>query len=326
MLTAGGKYLRQVAAGAIWMAAPWIVAENTAWVHAASARPAAVRFALTFDDGPSGATQDNPTAIILATLSENSTHNGIKTIFFVQPRSSNGGATPRGPALLAREHREGHVLALHDGSTQGHRNHRKLSDGELEESLRDGVVDLLRLTGRPVTLLRPPNWSYDERTLAVYARHGLAMLLTDISANDGKTWGFHASPRRRSHMAGELARVREAMMRGEIPAVEGVTPIIVTFHDTNAFTAAHMRDYLQMLVDEARSAGIALAARPFYDETAVLERAALARARDSTQRGDMVPWQWRWFHWWFGHGPSTTVHLQHNYIEPRRSDFGWLPL
>ncbi len=279
------------------MAAPLVLADDIAPVHAASVRPAPVRFALTFDDGPSGEERDNPTEIILDTLAENPTQQGIKAIFFVLTRSSGGGATPRGRALLEHEHRQGHVLALHDGSSQGHRSHRKLSDGALEESLSDGVADLMRLAGRRVALQRPPYWAYDARTLAAYARHGLTMLLTDISANDGKTRGFRASPRRRSHMASELARVHERMMRGEITAVEGVTPIVVTFHDTNDYTAAHMQEYLQMLVDEARSAGIALAARPFYDDGAGLERAALVRARDVAHRADMVPWWWRWILW-----------------------------
>ena len=287
MLSAAGKCLLLAAAGAMWMTAPWVLAHEIA----------PVRFALTFDDGPNGEDGDNPTGIILDALAENPTQTGIKAIFFVTTRGSGAGATPRGRALLEREHRQGHVLALHDGSAQGHPNHRMLSDAELEESLRDGVADIMPITGRRVALLRPPYWAYDARTLAAYARHGLTMLLTDVSANDGKAWGFRASPRRRSHMASELARVRARMMRGEIIDVEGVTPIVVTLHDSNDYTAAHIREYLQMLVDEARSAGIALAARPFYDDGGELERAALARARDITHRVDMVPWWWRWILW-----------------------------
>ncbi len=271
----------------MWMAAPWVLAQEIA----------PVRFALSFDDGPSGEDEDNPTGIILDALAENPTQTGIKAIFFVVTRSSGAGTTPRARALLEREHRQGHVLALHDGSPRGHPNHRLLSDEVLEASLSDGVADLMPITGRRVALLRPPYWAYDARTLAAYARHGLMMLLTDISANDGKTWGFRASPRRRSHIANELARVHARMLRGEITAVEGVTPIMVTFHDTNDYTAAHMQEYLQMLVDEARSARIALAARPFYDDGAELERAALARARDIAHPADMVPWWWRWTLW-----------------------------
>ncbi len=286
----------RAAASALWMAASWSLAHDSAPAQAVSALPAPVRFALTFDDGPCGEEQDNPTEIILDTLAENPTQKGIKAIFFVLTRSG-GGATPRGRALLERERRQGHVLALHDGSPWGHPNHRMLGNRSLEESLRDGVADLVRLAGRPVALQRPPYWAYDARTAAAYARHGLAMLLTDISANDGKAWGFRASPRRRVHMASELARVHDRMMRGEIAAVEGVTPVVVTFHDSNDYTATHLPEYLQMLVDEARSAGMALAARPFYDDGAALERAALERARDVAHRTDMVPWWWRWILW-----------------------------
>ena len=282
-----GKCLLLAAAVALSMAAPRVLARDLA----------PMRFALTFDDGPSGEEVDNPTETILDALAENPTQHGVKAVFFVLTRSSGGGATSRGRALLARAHRQGHLLALHDGSSLGHPNHRRLSDAALEESLTDGVADLLPVTGRRAALLRPPYWSYDARTLAAYARHGLAMLLTDISANDGKTWGFRASPRRRSHMAGELARVHARMQRAGIAAVDGATPVVVTFHDTNGYTAAHMREYLQMLVDEARLAGIALAARPFYDDGAALERAALARARDTAHRADMVPWWWQWALW-----------------------------
>lgn len=261
---------------------------------------APVRFVLTFDDGPDGREKDNPTARILDTLADNPTQKDIKGIFFVQTRSSDGGATVRGRALLKREHAQGHVLALHDGSTLGHPNHCKLNDTALEQSLSDGLADLTPIAGRPVALLRPPYWAYDQRTLAAYAHHGLAVLLTDISANDGKVWGYHGSPRRRSHMASEMAHVRERMQRGEIPGTDGATPIVVTFHDTNDYTAEHMQEYLQMLVDEAGKVGLTLAAPPFYNDTASLERAALLRANDVAHRADMVPGWWRWIHWLFG--------------------------
>ncbi len=325
VLTVAARCLRHASAGALWMASWWVLADQIAPAQFAALEPAPVRFVLAFDDGPSGDERDNPTEIVLDALADNPTQHGVKAIFFVLTRSG-GGTTARGRALLAREQRDGHLLALHDGSTRGHHSHRKLNDADLEATLRDGVADLRRVTGRPVTLLRPPYWSYDERTQAAYARHGLAMLLTDISANDGKTWGFHASPRRRSHMASALARMREKIMRGEITTVDGVTPIVVTFHDTNAYTAAHMPEYLQMLVEEARSAGIGLSDRPFYGDAAALERAALGRARELAGRSDGVPWPWRWIHWLLGSGPSSPLALARNSAELNRSTSRWLPL
>ncbi len=274
-----------------------LVATRFASMSLAALRPAPLRFLLTFDDGPSGQAEYNPTEIILNTLAENPTQKSIKAVFFVQTRSSDGGATARGRALIECEQAQGHLLALHDGSTWGHRSHRYLSDAALEQLLRDGVADLIPIAGRHVVLLRPPYWAHDLRTLAAYNRHGLEIVLTDISANDGKDWGFKASPRRYSHMASEMARVRARIMRGEIGEVDGVTPVVVAFHDTNEYTAAHMQEYLQLLVDAAQACGMTLSARPFYADAAALERAAQARSRDITHRADMVPWWWRWIQW-----------------------------
>ena len=90
------------------------------------------------------------------------------------------------------------------------------------------------------------------------------------------------------------------MRRGEIPEADGTTPIVVTFHDTNDYTAEHMQEYLQMLVDEGGKAGLILASQPFYTDSAALERAALVRANDVAHRADMVPGWWPWIHWLFG--------------------------
>lgn len=258
-----------------------------------------VRFLLTFDDGPYGQKRNNPTELILNSLAVNSVQNGIKAIFFVQTRSSDGGTTERGRALMYREQAEGHILALHDGSTWGHRSHRNVGDEALEKSLSDGIADLLPITGRAVNLLRPPYWAYDIRTVTAYQRHGLNLLLTDISANDGKDWGFKASPRRRSHMANEMANVRERILRNELPVVDDVIPVLVAFHDTNTYTAVHMHEYFEIVLEAASICGIAVDAEPFYTRTAELERAALIRARDVERRADMVPWWWRVIHWLF---------------------------
>lgn len=277
-----------------------VLALASAWGGAQETPPVArlpVRFVLTFDDGPSGEALDNPTEAILAALADNPIQPGIKAIFFVQTRIPDAGASAHGRALLALEHRQGHVLGLHTATASGHNSHRGLSDDLLAQSLNDGTSDLLTIAGRPAALVRPPYWAYDDRTLAAYARHGLDMLLTDISANDGKTWGFKASPRRYIHMASEMRKVLARIQRGELAAVDGRIPIVVTFHDTNSYTAEHMREYIEMLVSEARAAGLVLDEPPFYDAMQSLEAAALVRARDVAHRTDMTPWWWRWLQW-----------------------------
>jgi peptidoglycan/xylan/chitin deacetylase (PgdA/CDA1 family) len=161
------------------------------------------------------------------------------------------------PTLLARTHAEGHVLGLHSGSARGHLDHRRMPPEELQRSLEDGVLDLTALSGRAPTLVRPTFWSWDARTRAAYEAHGLAMLLTDISARDGKIYGWTISLRRRSHFRAGLDRVRTRATA--LPTRAGVLPVVVTFHDTNTFTASHLQEYLHILLEESRQVGLPVA-------------------------------------------------------------------
>src|SRR3989338_1094552 len=179
---------------------------------------APIRFLLTFDDGPSASLVANPTRSILDDLAHNPVQPGIKALFFVQTRAAGSGGSPQGQALLRRQQRDGHLLGFHT-ATAGHANHRFLSPEALQQSLRDGVADLSAIGGTPPKLVRPPYWNYDQRTFAAYQIHGLHLLLTDLSANDGKTWGIHGSLRRRSSLRDQLAQVREQIRQGELPVV-----------------------------------------------------------------------------------------------------------
>ena len=66
--------------------------------------------------------------------------------------------------------------------------------------------------------------------------------------------------------------------QGELPVVNQTIPVVVTFHDTNAFTAEHMAEYLGLLVDEAVRLGLPLHHKPFFDNPEELLTAGLARA------------------------------------------------
>jgi len=245
-----------------------------------------VRFLLTFDDGPSLWQPYNPTSVVLDQLARNAVQPQIKAVFFVQTRSPSAGGSPLGQELLRRTRDEGHVLALHSGSARGHKNHRYLSSAELDQSLADGIADLHALTGRDPELVRPPYWSYDTRTQAAYRAHDLNMLLSDISARDGKIWGWHISLRRRSHFRSNLEQVRREIEIDRLPVVDGVVPVVVTFHDTNDFTASHMEEYLRILVEESQRVGLPLASQPFYDDAASVERVAVLRSQIGVYAGE----------------------------------------
>jgi len=256
-----------------------------------------VRFLLTFDDGPSASSFFNPTISVLDDLAHNPLVPGIKAVFFVQTHASRAGGSELGRKIMRREAAEGHVLGFHT-ATEWHTNHRSLSPEELEQALTEGCADITGIMGAAPTLVRPPFWNYDKRTFAAYQQHGLHVLLTDLSANDGKIWGFNMSPRRRANMLRQLSEVRERIAAGELPAVDGVIPVVVTFHDLNRYTSRHMQEYLQILMDSARQTGVTMAAKPFYDDRAQLQRAAMARTVISSAKPVHLPGVWNW--WWDG--------------------------
>jgi peptidoglycan/xylan/chitin deacetylase (PgdA/CDA1 family) len=244
-----------------------------------------VRFLLTFDDGPSTREPYNPTRAILDQLQHNTVQPEVKAIFFVQTRDPRAGGGAAGQALLRRIHAEGHVLALHSGSARGHVRHTRLSDAELDQSLRDGIADIELIAGAEPALVRPPFWRFDERTLTIYSARHLLMLLTDVSARDGKIYGWNISLRRRSHFQASLTQVRHAIQDGTLPTIDAVVPVIVTFHDTNTFTASHMQEYLEILVDKAQVVGLPLTRLPFYNDTEQIQRVAGLRAEAGVYAG-----------------------------------------
>jgi peptidoglycan/xylan/chitin deacetylase (PgdA/CDA1 family) len=230
-----------------------------------------LRFLLTFDDGPHA-----NTATILGYLSDNSVQPGVKAVFFVQTRNAQGGGCREGRALLYRTHVAGHVLGLHTGTTRGHVSHTGMASAELDRSLCDGKKDLDALTGSKPALVRPPYWWFNAGTLEQYERHDLSMMLSDIKAYDGVNWGMHVF--KRWSFRSQLRRTRDRVLEDRLPVVNGAIPIVVTFHDTNTYTARHMDDYLRLLMEETRRAELPLHEKPFYDDGADVMEVGLRRA------------------------------------------------
>lgn len=292
-----GGMTRQWRAG---MVVAWLLVAAGAWASPsapATQTPdaAPIRLLLSFDDGPSAREADNPTARILDCLAHNAIQPGIKALFFVQTGATNGGATPQGRALIQRTLRDGHVLGFHT-ATPGHTSHTRLSDDDLAYSLDMGLAAHLALSGRQPSLVRPPHWRYDARTFAAYQRRGLSLVMTDLSANDGKIPWPNFSLRRRSHFEHQMRELRRHV--ADIPLVDGVRPVVVTFHDVNPFTASHIDEYLQILLDSAAKAGLPLAERPFYDSADSVEAAALARALTDPSVQIRIPGFWTsLLHW-----------------------------
>jgi peptidoglycan/xylan/chitin deacetylase (PgdA/CDA1 family) len=240
------------------------------------------RFLLTFDDGPHA-----NSGWVLEELARNHVQRDIKAVFFVQTRNAGGGGSRKGHAVLEKEHALGHVLGLHTGTARGHVSHTGMSSADLHRSLADGIADIGAITGNRPWLVRPPYWWFNPATVAEYERHGLHMILSDVKAYDGINVGFHLF--RRWSFRAQLQKVRYSLQRDEIPSIERVIPILVAFHDTNRYTAEHLGNYLELIIEEAGRAGLRLDDKPYYDEAPEMLRAALQRAvhplRTASSRG-----------------------------------------
>ncbi|MHB8455525.1 MAG: polysaccharide deacetylase family protein [Acidiferrobacterales bacterium] len=244
-------------------------------------RPVLVRFLLTFDDGPSAVRQDNSTRSILDQLDRNKIQPHIKAVFFVQTRNPNGGGSVIGRELLQREHADGHLIELHSGSPRGHINHTQMPWPEFVQSLKDGIADIESVTGSAPEFVRPPFWAFNAYTLAGYQEHNLRMLLDDVTIGDGKVHGVIVNFHARNRMRIDLRNMYRKIQAGKIPEVAGHYPIVVTFHDTNPYTASHLQPYLEMLVEEAWRAGMTLDNQYFYGRTTDIETIISARATTS---------------------------------------------
>lgn len=241
--------------------------------------PQPIKFLLTFDDGPSIANpEDNPTLSILKELAQNDIQPGIKAVFFVQTRNSNGGGTPFGRQILRDAYQAGHTLAVHCATPAGHVGHIYLSPDELDHSMKDAIADIHEITGSNPQLVRPPYWKFTTETQRIYAQNNLKMLLADVKANDGVIHIFIVSFRRRSHIRSELMAVREAILRGELAQQGCCVPVVVGFHDVNVFTASHMNEYLHILMEEAANVGLKTAAQPFYADRNDLNQMSVSRS------------------------------------------------
>ena len=239
-----------------------------------------VRFLLTFDDGPSGSLQNNPTASILDQLADNPIQPGIKAIFFVQTRYPKNGGSDIGQQLLRRIHDSGHLLALHSGSDRGHINHTRMRSDELDQSLRDGIDDIRLITAVAARFVRPTFWAFNNATLAAYERNRLHMLMYDIRVNDGITGGINYVWRLRLRVAAEMRTMHARIQEGVVPVVGDAIPLIVAFHDTNRLTAENLPVFMRLLLEEAHKQGLTVAAKPFFDVTEEINAMALARSPD----------------------------------------------
>jgi peptidoglycan-N-acetylglucosamine deacetylase len=131
---------------------------------------------LTFDDGPT----TKYTKRVLDLLDQ---YDAKATFFQV------GESATAHPELARSVIERGHALGSH---TWNHRDMRKLRPKQLNGQITRTSAALYRITGRPVTCLRPPFGAVNARVRKAIHRQKLDLKLWDIDPRDWKKPGSAA--------------------------------------------------------------------------------------------------------------------------------------
>ena len=135
---------------------------------------------LTFDDGPTAA----HTKKVLDLLDE---HDAKATFFQLGEKATARPDLTR--AVVAR----GHALGNHSWN---HRDLRTLGRRKVNHQITRTSAALGRITGRPITCIRPPYGAKNARVKSAIRSKKLAMKLWDIDPRDWKRPGAAAIARR----------------------------------------------------------------------------------------------------------------------------------
>lgn len=122
--------------------------------------------ALTYDDGP---------GLYTETLLKHLAKEDAKATFFMV-----GQMAKARPEVVKKVAAQGHAIANH---TWNHPDLRRLSLAGQKKQVNDTSKLLKKLSGQPVTMLRPPYGAYNSNTKKL----GVSLIMWDVDTNDWKT-------------------------------------------------------------------------------------------------------------------------------------------
>lgn len=222
---------------------------------------AVVTIVLTFDDGPHAASGDasNHTRQVLSILAKNSVQPQLKAAFFVQTDVAHRMGSAVGRLVVRDIHAQGHLIAIHTGSTSDHEKHWKRvaepaedidgdrkpdGDNGLETDMIRAKQHILSAIGQTPKYVRAVGgelaspWSIFGRgkVVQVYDKFNLKHIRWDVDSHDNQP------PRPGPE------KVVENLMHGvEEALASGKTELVVLFHDINETTAANLDKYIKAL-------------------------------------------------------------------------------
>lgn len=179
--------------------------------------------ALTFDDGPYPPYTDE----LLVVLQQNK----VKATFFMIAENAE-----KHPQLVRQIADAGHEVALH---ALQHRDFLKLNAAEQQHNVAAGKAILERLSGVPVTLLRPPHGFRDWSVMATLRHNGLTAVNWSVIPRDWTNPGVDVI----------VSRVMEQVHSGAI--------ILLHDGDSPKYQASRQQTVqaTQIIIEKLRAAG-----------------------------------------------------------------------
>ena len=195
-----------------------------------------VKVVLTFDDGPHHGTSKNLTGQALDVLKKHK----IKAAFFVQTHVAIRGGSIQGKKMIERMHKDGHLVAIHTGSTVDHATHTlRASQNKLDADLKAAKA-YLKARGIAAKYVRPPEGKHNPKVLEIYRNQNLKMILWDIDSKDSAR--------------GIREKDIKAHLSLKIKHFVGKGSVVILFHEIDSDTRGKIETYVKALRQSAEAA------------------------------------------------------------------------
>jgi len=223
----------------------------------------AIRVLLTFDDGPHAAADaSNLTAKAINTLNA----KNCIAVFFVQTHAENAGSkirmsNPQGAKWTKNAFTFKHLIQIHTGSKKDHEYHTvrvkakpdDLKDGStyangLESDLVRAKKAITDLIGKKPEFVRATNLARNKDVDDTYAKAtvDLKHIGAHVVSGDADKWTSSEKEMktgaRNLHRRDVVKRQLHERMKKAVN--QGVTDLIVLFHELHPVTAAYLDDFI----------------------------------------------------------------------------------
>lgn len=219
--------------------------------------PGILRIALTFDDGPSSATQasQNPTRRVMDALDS----RGIRAAFFIQSHALDEnnnpfrGSSEEGRRIIRDLHGDGHIIGIHTGMESQYAHSvvnyhpARLAVEKLYNDLTNARALIEDETGAlgEVEFVRPPGGVYTPGVIDKYSDLALQHVHWDIDPERGA-----------AHIPSQIEANIDSQIRDYLDPDKGNREqMVVLLHDIQSAVAYNLIDFIDKIDSVVKEMG-----------------------------------------------------------------------